>query len=176
MHTFRTGGACFLQRTDRMDTAMSDGAAASRCLREHVRGLAPDVLERRHEALMSWAETLGLERGWAEKVTLLAEDVDLEPAYALLLVRCGVGVRELEPPAEPDEDAAAQPTPPAWVEADAAGLDDVALERRLRTTFRRFRSHLGSSGTPAAAADAFLAEPDVAPLVMRQEPGRRPTA
>jgi hypothetical protein len=141
----------------------TDDAAAQRCFRDGVSALTGDaVSERRHEALMEWAEgELGLARAWAESVYALAEEVELEPVYALLLVRCGVGVRELQAPEQDPGEEAVQQAPPEWVGADAVELGDLALERRLRSTFRRMRSHLEHEPTPAAAVEAFLAEPDV---------------
>jgi len=48
------------------------------------------------------------------------------------------------------------------VQDEVVALADVALERRLRTTFRRFRHHLNENpDDPSAAVTAFLAEPDV---------------
>jgi hypothetical protein len=149
-------------------SGMADGAAP-RCLRDGVARLTGDASkERRHEPLMEWAEhELGLERSWAEDIYALAEETELEPVYALLLVHCNVGVVELEAPEQdPDEDALQQ-APPEWVKADAVELDDVALERRLRNTFRRLRAHLEGAATPAAAVETFLAEPDVGPTQLR---------
>jgi hypothetical protein len=137
-------------------------AAAGRCLRDSLAGLGNDEMERRHEALMAWAEDIGLEREYAEQVYALAEEVELEPIYAFQLVRCGIGVRELEPPEQDADDGAAQQAPPGWVGEESVELDDVRLERRLRATFRRFRTHVAEHGSAVAAVDSFLAEPDVA--------------
>jgi hypothetical protein len=147
-----------------MDHSTTTGdAEAQRCFRDGVAALTGDAAkERRHEALMEWAEgELGLERSWAESVYALAEEVELEPVYALLLVRCGVGVRELHAPEQDPDEEAVQQAPPEWVGADTVELDDLALERRLRNTFRRMRAHLEQEGTPAAAVETFLAEPDI---------------
>jgi hypothetical protein len=46
-------------------------------------------------------------------------------------------------------------------------LNDIALERRLRATFRRLRTHLKEAPTTEAAVHAFLAEPDVAAIPLR---------
>jgi hypothetical protein len=144
-----------------------DDGAAGRCLRESVAGLTGEALERRHEALMEWAEAEGLDRAFAERAALVAEEEDLQPLYALLLVHCGIGVRELEPPEQDDDELTTQPTAPSWVEPDTVELEDDALERRLRGSFRRFRSHLEASTSVAAAVDAFLAEPDIGPVRLR---------
>jgi hypothetical protein len=143
--------------------------AAQRCLRDGAGALTGDAAtERRHEALMEWAEgELGLDRGWAEDVYALAEEVELEPVYAFLLVRCGVGVTELEPPEQDPDEEAVQQDPPEWVGADAVEFEDLALERRLRGTFRRMRGHLERETSPAAAVEALLAEPDIGAVRMR---------
>jgi hypothetical protein len=135
------------------------------CLERAVRARGADGVERRHEALMEAAVTeLGLERADAEQIYALAEEEQLEPIYAFQLVRCGVGVRELERPSQDARESAAQEAPPGWVAMQAVRLDDVALERRLRLSFRRFRGLLETRGDPVAAARAFMAEPDVGPL------------
>ncbi|HSJ07005.1 MAG TPA: hypothetical protein VK936_09890 [Longimicrobiales bacterium] len=147
-----------------------DGASAvaRRCLEDGVAVLTGEAVERRHEALMEWAEAdLGLEREYAEQVYALAGEEELEPIYAFLLVRCGIGVRELEEPAQDGEDEAAQKTPPGWVKPDSVELDDIVLERRLRASFRRLRGHLTSSPSAGAAVAAFLAEPDVDAIPLR---------
>jgi hypothetical protein len=139
--------------------------AASDCLERAVHGLSEDGVERRHEVLMEAAVTeLGLELAQAEQIYALAEEEKLEPIFAFQLVRCGIGVRELEPPGQDAEEWATQETPPGWVTTEAVELDDVALERRLRLSFRRFRGLLDARGDAVAAARAFMAEPDVGPL------------
>jgi len=116
---------------------------------------------------MEWAESeLSLERDYAEQVYTLAEEAHLEPVYAFHLVRAGIGVRELETP-EQDMEETVQQAPPEWVAEDAVKLDDVVLERRLRASFRRLRSHLEDSASPAEAVRRFLDEPDVGPLPLR---------
>ena len=42
-----------------------------------------------------------------------------------------------------------------------------ALERRLRASFRRLRSHVESSDSPAAAVQRYLADADVGLVAMR---------
>jgi hypothetical protein len=142
---------------------------ARKCLAAGVAGLTGDAaVERRHEALMAWAEgDLALDREYAEQIYALAEEQDLEPVYALLLVHCGIGVLELEPPEADADELASQQAPPDWVGEEIVEFDDIALERRVRTTFRRFRTHLQEATSPEAAVERFLAEPDVAPLSLR---------
>jgi hypothetical protein len=141
------------------------GVAGERLL-SGLSGLSGDDVERRHEVLMEWAESEGLERGYAEQVYALAEEENLEPLLALHLVRAGIGVRELEAP-EQDMDEAAQQTPPEWVTEDVVELDDIALERRLRATFRRLRGHLEGETDLMAAVRRMLQDADVGPLQLR---------
>jgi hypothetical protein len=142
-------------------------AAAREQLIAAVTSLTGAPHERRHEALMEWAESeLGLERAYAEEIYALAEEEDLEPVYAFHLVRSGMGVQELEPP-EQDMDETVQQAPPDWVAEDAVKLEDVVLERRLRASFRRLRSHLEECATPAEAIRGFLGEPDVGPVTLQ---------
>ncbi|HEX6308770.1 MAG TPA: hypothetical protein VFZ69_11310 [Longimicrobiales bacterium] len=150
-----------------MRAAEEQEAAARDALVRAVGALTGEAQERRHEALMEWAEgELGLERPYAEQIYALAEEEDLEPVLAFELVRTGIGVRELEPP-EQDMDEAAQQAPPEWVAEEVVELNDVALERRLRASFRRLRSHVETSDSPAAAVEALLRDPDVGLVPMR---------
>jgi hypothetical protein len=142
---------------------------AHRCLRDAVAGLTGSAAERRHEPLMEWAtgSEVALDREYAEQLYTLAEEEGLEPVYGFLLVRCGVGVIDLEPPEQDADEDASQQAPPDWLGDETVELDDVELERRLRASFRRFRSHLEEASSPVAAVDAFMAEPDVAVARMR---------
>lgn len=144
------------------------GQEARRCLAEGVASLTGSALERRHEALMEWAEVeLGLPREYAEQVYALAEEEELEPVFGFLLVRCGIGVRELESPDPDADEEASQQTPPGWIRSDSVELDDIMLERRLRASFRRLRTHLADATGPAAGVAAFLAEDDIGPTPLR---------
>jgi hypothetical protein len=140
--------------------------AARDCLRKSIAAIG-DGPERRHEFLMEWAENeLEMDRAFAEQVYALSEEEQLEPIFAFQLLRCGIGVRELtEPEADHDLEVAAQQAPPGWVEDETIELDDVALERRLRSSFRRLRAHLerGADG----GVESFLAEPDVGLVKLR---------
>jgi hypothetical protein len=149
-----------------MSTANPEDRAAGECLKQGIAGLS--AVERRHETLMTWAEhELGLERQYAEQVYALAEESGLEPVYAFVLIRCRVGVLQLEEP-EPDADeVAAQQAPPDWVGEDRVRLSNVALERRLRTTFRRLHTHMEEAPTPGHAIDAFLSAEDVGEVDLR---------
>jgi hypothetical protein len=134
------------------------------CLEQAVSQLSDDGTERRHDALMQLATDLGLERGTAEQIYALSLEEKLEPVYAFELVRCGVGVQDLEPVEQDEDDAAAQQSPPAWVEERGVELEDADIERRLRLSFRRFRTLLETSVDAVAAAQAFVAAPDIGPL------------
>lgn len=149
-----------LERTGTREQAARD------CLRRAIAGIGDDGVERRHEFLMAWAETeLGMDRVYAEQVYAIAEEEQLEPIFAFQLVRCGVGVRELTQPEQDHAlEEASQQAPPDWVVDETVELDDVALERRLRGSFRRLRHHLEQGD---AGLEAFLAEPDVGPLRLR---------
>jgi hypothetical protein len=150
--------------------AAGDAGAADqrRCLLDGVERAAAAGVERRHEALLERAEAeLGLMRSYAEEVYGLAEEEGLEPSYAFLLVQCGVGVRELEEPKSDPEGDAVQQAPPEWVGRGNVKLADVEVERRLRATFRRLRSHLERAASPRQAVEAFLAEPDVGEIALR---------
>jgi hypothetical protein len=135
------------------------------CLERAVRAHGGAGVERRHEALLDTAvHELGLDRAHAEQIYALAEEEQLEPILAFQLVRCGVGVLELERPSPDAHESASQETPPGWVAAQAVRLDDIVIERRLRLSFRRFRGLLETRGDPVSAARAFMAEPDVGRL------------
>src|SRR5690606_35679150 len=134
----------------------AEETAAREQLVHGVASLTGAPYERRHEALMEWAEEHGLERSYAEQIYALAEEEELEPMLALQLVRAGIGVRELQLPEQDMDEEATQQAPPDWVAEDAVELDDVALERRLRATFRRLRSHVETSGSAADAVQAML--------------------
>lgn len=144
------------------------GLEAARCLHERLGALTGGAAERRHEQLMEWSESeLELDRGYAEQIYRLAEEEQLEPVHALLLVHCGVGVLELDPPERDDDEEAVQQVPPEWIGRARVSLDDVVLERRLRSTFRRFRGQLQNCADAQAAAAAYLAEPDVGPVLLQ---------
>lgn len=148
-----------------MDTAGRTVSAEESAAREQlVRGVASLTgapYERRHEALMEWAEAHGMERAYAEQIFALAEEEDLEPVLALHVVRAGIGVRELQEPEQDMDEDAMQQAPPEWVAEDVVEMDDIALERTLRATFRRLRSHVEASGSAPAAIEAMLREPDI---------------
>lgn len=149
-------------------TTVGAEAAAREQLIRDVSSVTGAPHERRHEELMEWAESdLELDRAYAEQIYALANEEDLEPIHAFHLVRSGLGVRELEAPEQDMDEEATQQAPPDWVADDAVELDDVTLERRLRVSFRRLRSHLAESASPAAGVSEFLREPDVGLMRLR---------
>lgn len=114
--------------------------------------------EHRRDRLVERAEERGLDRPTAEQAYDLAREERLEPAYGLALVVEGVSVRPLASP-KPDVDTA-EPNEPEWV--DAPPEPELAeRERRLRQTFRRFRSHLERQSELAEAVATLSRDPDV---------------
>ncbi|HSJ30437.1 MAG TPA: hypothetical protein VK933_03325 [Longimicrobiales bacterium] len=151
-----------------MEGRTTEEAEAREQLVRAVSSLTGAPHERRHEALMEWAETeLSLERELAEQIYALAEEEELEPVYAFNLVRSQIGVQELEEPEQDMTEEAVQQAPPDWVAEDAVELEDVVLERRLRASFRRLRSHLEESASPTEAVTAFLKDADVGRVRLR---------
>lgn len=143
------------------ERAGRDGALEQRLQRllETVRALG-GVDEHRRDELVEAAEERGLERPDAEQAYDIAQEEGLEPAYGIALVLEGVSVRPLPAP-RPDVQTS-EPNEPEWVDTppDAAQAE---RERRLRQTFRRFRSTLGDEGAPDAALARFRDEPDLEP-------------
>lgn len=130
------------------------------CLEDRARQIAAEAaLLRRHEELLSWAvEELGLERAFAEMVYEIAQEEEVEPAYAFEFVRCRVGIGG---EAKGSADAPSlQSTPPDWLEASPSP-DEALREWRLRTSIRRLRTLLREQDTPAEALRAFAVAPDL---------------
>jgi hypothetical protein len=114
--------------------------------------------EMRREPLVERAEARGVERPVAERAYDLAMEERLPPAYGLAVTAAGVSVQPLDSP-RPEVGTTASGEP-AWVDTPpAAGEADI--ERRLRQTFRRVRSHLEEAPTPREAFSAFAREPDL---------------
>lgn len=117
--------------------------------------------ERRHETLMERAESRGMDRREAEEVYALALEEGLEPELGLLLAASGVGARELERIERDPSGDGLQQQPPEWVAEGEVPQAEAQRERRLRVSFRRFRSLHEQSGSAAEALERFAAEPDV---------------
>jgi hypothetical protein len=144
------------------ETRAGEMADAKRWLRARVSGV--DLTggpERRHETLMERAEEWGVARVEAEGVYALAEEERLDPELGLLLLASGLGVRELDEVALDPVERGQQQAPPQWVAGADLAPGEAQRERRLRLSFRRLRSLLGSSSSAAEAVERFLAEPDV---------------
>jgi len=117
--------------------------------------------ERRHETLMDRAQSWGMERRDAEAIYALALEEGLEPELGLLLAGSGVGVRELERIERDPSGDGLQQQPPEWVAEGEVPQAEAQRERRLRVSFRRFRSLREEAGSAADAVERFAAEPDV---------------
>lgn len=139
---------------------MDEQERAARFRAEIIEAARASGVARRHEELIERATADGtLSMAEAVEAYALAEEESLAPAFGLALVRSGYLVRELVPPEPPAE--AMQQDAPGWIQPEAS--EGLARERRLRASFRRLRQMLERNPSPAAAADAYLAEPDVAP-------------
>jgi hypothetical protein len=114
--------------------------------------------EQRRDSLVARAEAHGVSRPLAERVYDLAQEEHLPPAYGIAVAAAGISVRPLE--ANRVDVAETESREPDWVDAPPPA-DAALVERRLRQTFRRMRSHLAEDRTPAEALSAFGGEPDL---------------
>lgn len=133
-----------------------------RCLRERTLALAdlPDR-ERRHAELMESHEARGAaSRQVLELAYEIAQEEGLDPAFALEIISCRVGVLELEAPTGASTEETHSETAPEWV-VPPERPSEQAVERRMRMTFRRMRAGLEQHDDPAAALDWFANAPDV---------------
>ncbi|MFP4622615.1 MAG: hypothetical protein ACOCVZ_06240 [Gemmatimonadota bacterium] len=116
--------------------------------------------ECRREPLIERAEEHGLDRVTAGEVHDLALDEGLNPSYGLALAMAGISVQPLDGP-RPDVETS-DPNEPDWV--DTPPTPDRALrERRIRQTFRRFRTDMAESESFDAALRQLATDPDVEP-------------
>lgn len=113
--------------------------------------------EKRRETLIERAESRGVDRGDAERAYDVAIEESLDPAYALALVGQGISVRNFGGSAAAE---ASDSVEPEWIDAPPTA-EDAGLERRLRETFRRFRSCLDGADSAREAVTAFAREPDL---------------
>lgn len=114
--------------------------------------------EMRREPLVERAEARGVERPIAERAYDLALEERLPPAFGIAVTAAGVSVQPLDSP-RPEVGTTASGEPD-WVETPPPpGQADV--ERRLRQTFRRVRSHLEATPGPRDAFAGFAREPDL---------------
>lgn len=133
-----------------------------RCLRERTTALAdlPDR-ERRHAELMEAHEARdAAPRHVLELAYEIALEEGLDPAFALEMISCRVAVLELEAPTGASTEETHSLTAPEWV-APPELPSELAIERRIRMTFRRMRAGFEQHGDPAAAIDWFATGPDV---------------
>jgi hypothetical protein len=114
--------------------------------------------EQRREPLVERAESRGVGRPLAERAYDLAVEERLPPAYGMAVAAAGVSVQPLDSPRP--EVGAVESGEPDWVD-EPPPPHDADVERRLRQTFRRVRSHLEETGTPRDAFAAFAREPDL---------------
>ncbi|HSH46396.1 MAG TPA: hypothetical protein VK966_11185 [Longimicrobiales bacterium] len=113
--------------------------------------------EKRRETLIERAESRGLERADAERAYDLAREEGLDPVYGLALVGQGISVRSFGGEANVE---VAEAVEPEWID-NPPDPDEASLERRLRETFRRFRSFLEREPSVRDAIREFGKEPDL---------------
>ena len=138
------------------------GPSWRECLRDRALALAdlPDR-ERRHSELMETHEARAVaSRPVLEMAYELALEEGIDPALALELVSCRVAVLELEEPTGASTEDSQSLVAPAWV-TPAGAPANMAIERRMRASFRRVRASIEKHGEVTQAIDAFTAEPDV---------------
>jgi hypothetical protein len=163
MHTSETHEGRSTRIEDEVAAARDDAAerAAHEALLGRVKAIEAAGVHRRHEELISIATGEdGMPLELAEQAHELAQQEGLAPAYGLALVASGIGVQELVPP-ESGDDESIQSAAPDWVLEGDVGRDAIVRERRLRSSFRRFRAHLDRATAVESATTEFLAEPDV---------------
>jgi hypothetical protein len=114
--------------------------------------------EQRREILLEQAESRGLDRLIAEQAYDIAREEKLLPAYALSLTLHHISIQPFDSPRPRVETS--EPNEPEWVDAPP-NPEQADLERRLRQTFRRLRSHLEEATDPRSAVQALLQEHDV---------------
>ena len=122
---------------------------------------AVETAQRRTEVLDE-ATAGGMPLSLAEQLYDVGREEGLDPALALELVRCGLGIC---PPDDGVSNAPSQPASdkyaPGWLLQPASPPDDLLRERMLRLSFRRLRALLEQHPQPADAMRAFAREPDV---------------
>jgi hypothetical protein len=114
--------------------------------------------EMRREPLVERAEARGVDRATAERAYDLAMEERLPPAFGMAVTAAGVSVQPLESP-RPEVGTTASGKP-AWVDTPPPA-HEADVERRMRQTFRRVRSHVEESADPRDALGAFAREPDL---------------
>jgi hypothetical protein len=147
------------------EATVKAGPSWRECLRERAAALADlSERERRHADLMETHEARAVaSRAVLEMAYELAQEEGVDPALALELVSCRVAVLELEPPTGASTEESHSLVAPEWVAPADAPLT-MAIERRMRMTFRRVRADLEKHDQVIEAIDAFTAETDVGPF------------
>ena len=123
--------------------------------------IASEDSPRRRVELVERAVAAGHSLEFADLVYDIAEEENLDPAFAFALVLNRIGVRDLT---EPNEDGWVETqveAPPEWVAGDEPQPSEAAHERHLRLTFRRLRRMFEQHAAPTDALRAFASEPDV---------------
>lgn len=152
-----------LRRYRQVEDVADQGVA---CLLDGARRLErSEGRERRREVLLERAAEGGLDRDFAELVYETAQQEGVEPAFAFELVRCGVGVLDLDhlvyDDAGDDEGMKMEGPPEELIVPSEPRPLAAERERRLRLSFRRLRRHIERSQTPEEALAAFASEADV---------------
>ena len=123
--------------------------------------IASEDSPRRRVELVERAVAAGHSVEFADLVYDIAEEENVDPAFAFELVLNRIGVRDLT---EPNEDGWIETqveAPPDWVAGDEPPPAAAAHERHLRLTFRRLRRKFEEHPAPRDALRAFAQEPDV---------------
>lgn len=120
-----------------------------------------DGASRRREDLVQRVADAGHPREYADQLYDVANEEGVDPAAALELVLCGVGVRELGGPQQDQWKETQVEAPPPWLTDEPPPADEAARERRVRASFRRLRSAMERSSSAAEAVRQFVREPDV---------------
>jgi hypothetical protein len=115
---------------------------------------------RRREELLRRATEAGYEVAYADQLYDVAVEEHVDPAAALELVICGVGVREFDQPPTDEWEETQVEAPPAWLEG-LPPAEEAARERQLRASFRRLRSKLENTTSVREAVSQLVSEPDV---------------
>jgi hypothetical protein len=131
-------------------------------LLEHVeKGIDPEELEHRRDALLRDAEEAGMPPELAALLYDVAREEGLDPGLGFELVRSGLGVC---PPEGGLSNAAGAPSTdkylPTWI-FPASPPDRVIRERTLHLSFRRLRAFLEEDHDIDGAFIRFASEPDV---------------
>jgi hypothetical protein len=126
--------------------------------------IASAPISRRREDLVARAVEAGYTLEFADLIYDVAEQENVDPAFAFELVLNRIGVRELAPPPADNWVETQVEAPPPWVtQPDPPSVAEH--ERHLRVTFRRLRAAFEQHrDSPRDAIKAFVSQPDVAEM------------